>query len=30
MWLALIPLFIGTFTGTVNNAIVNVPMGRRS
>jgi MFS family permease len=25
-WLVLAPLLIGTFTGTVNNAIVNVPM----
>jgi MFS family permease len=25
-WLALVPLLVGTFTGTVNNAIVNVPM----
>lgn len=25
-WIALVPLLVGTFTGTVNNAIVNVPM----
>ena len=25
-WLALAPLLIGTFTGTVNNQVVNVPM----
>ncbi|HET7327072.1 MAG TPA: MFS transporter [Nocardioidaceae bacterium] len=25
-WLALTPLLVGTFTGTVNNSIVNVPM----
>jgi MFS family permease len=25
-WLVLAPLLVGTFTGTVNNAIVNVPM----
>jgi MFS family permease len=25
-WLLLAPLLVGTFTGTVNNAIVNVPM----
>lgn len=25
-WLALVPLLVGTFTGTVNNSIVNVPL----
>lgn len=25
-WLALVPLLVGTFTGTVNNSVVNVPM----
>ena len=25
-WLVLVPLLVGTFTATVNNAIVNVPM----
>jgi MFS family permease len=25
-WLALVPLLLGTFTGTVNNSVVNVPM----
>ncbi|RCW45831.1 MFS transporter [Halopolyspora algeriensis] len=25
-WFALVPLLIGTFTGTVNNSVVNVPM----
>jgi MFS family permease len=26
VWLALVPLLVGTFTGTVNNQVVNVPM----